>query len=271
MADSALSNAACGPYVLRELISVGATAEVYRASHRDDSNRSYAVKVIKAERLAETALTAGLREEFGLLQRLDHASLPRAWRLGGVSGRPALVMGYFAGRTVAHLMAKRELAAPTAVLLGLVEAVSYLHKRQVVHNDLKPENVVIAPEGRLGLVDFGSARDDAHTTFIQRMLRRRPSTIFATPTYAAPEVLAGERPKIVSDVFSLAVLAHLLLVGSPPWSPNSRPATPPSLRQRMPKIDPAIAKAIDRCLSTDPAMRLPDGEHLLAALRSLRT
>jgi eukaryotic-like serine/threonine-protein kinase len=241
-----LIHASCGPYILRELISAGATAEVYRATHRDDGGRSYAAKVLRSERVGEAAALAA---EHDLLQRLDHPAVPKALRLGDTAGRPTLVMQYLAGPTLGQATAAGPLAGGADLVRTFASAVAALHQAGTIHNDLKPDNIILTGAGRIALVDFGNARSSSASSVFARLFRRTPATIIATPTYVAPEVLAGGPPSPASDVYALGVVAHVLCAGSAPWPAGPhRPPVAPSLRQRLPTATPALIRAVDACL-----------------------
>ena len=126
-----LTNAVIGPFVVREPISAGGIAEVYRAQHRDDG-RSYAVKVMRPERQAEKQHYKAFRDEFAQLQRLDHPDIPKARRLDEIKGRACMVIDYVPGRTLFALRAEKVAFDPLDVFRKLVAIVAYLHDQGLV-------------------------------------------------------------------------------------------------------------------------------------------
>ncbi|MBA3687041.1 MAG: serine/threonine protein kinase [Planctomycetes bacterium] len=274
MADPLL-NAMVGPYVLREMISAGGIAEVYRAQHREDG-RSYAVKVIRPERQADKLHAKAFREEFALLQRLAHPSIPKARRFDTVAGRACMVMDLIPGTTIHQMRADRASFDALEAFTKLTASVAYLHANDVVHNDLKLENVILRPDGSIGLVDFGNARVINRTGLFHRLLKRRPP-VFGTPTYIAPELIAGEgRPTCQSDLYSLGVCCFIMLTGLPPFTHDRKSGrlraavseTAPSIRSRVPSLSPAFARLIDLCLAKDPTQRLDNAGHLQHAIKA---
>mgnify|MGYP000546895790 CR=1 FL=1 len=269
-----LANATVGPFVVRELISAGGIAEVYRAQHRDDA-KSYALKVMRPERQAEKQHLKAFRNEFALLQRLDHPGIPKGRRLDEVKGRACIVLDHVPGKTLYALRAEKAAFDAVDALRKLVAITAYLHGQGLVHNDLKLENVILRPDGEISLVDFGNAREQVKPGLLGRLLRRR-APVFGTPTYLAPELIADETfPTPRSDCYSLGVCCFILLTGEPPFVYDRKSArlraavnqAPPSLRSRVPSVSLSFARLIDSCLAKDPAHRPTDARTLGEALR----
>ena len=269
-----LANAAIGPFVIRELISAGGIAEVYRAQHRDDA-KSYAVKVMRPERQAEKQHLKAFHDEFALLQRLDHPGIPKARRLDEVKGRVCMVLDHVPGKTMYALRIEKAAFDAVDVFRQLVAIAAYLHGEEIVHNDLKLENVILRPDGVINLVDFGNAREHIKPGLLGRLLRKRVP-VFGTPTYLAPELIADEAsPTPRSDCYSLGVCCFILLSGEPPFifdrkSARLRAAVneqAPSLRSRVPSVPLSFSRLIDNCLAKNPAQRPVDAGTLGAALR----
>jgi serine/threonine-protein kinase len=262
-------------WVIRELIGAGGVAEVFRAEHADDPRSLAALKAMRPERAADKQHACDLEREHAMLTGLDHPGIPKPKRLGEIRGRPALLMDFVPGRTVAQLDAAKVGYDRARALVGLVGIVAYLHQRGIVHNDLKLENVILGEGGAVSLVDFGSARPAGGTSFFRRFFRK-PTTVFGTVAYVAPELIAGHRPTVASDAYSLGICAFRLLGGAMPFDASSRSSrlrahaqdAPPSIRERVAQLPPAMAKAIDACLDKRPMAR-PDLPALAAALEGI--
>ena len=258
-----LANSVLGPYVLRDLIGAGGVAEVFRAHHRDGDGREYAVKVMRPERAAEKQQVKDFLEEFDTLSNLKHRSIPIARRQGEVGGTPAFVMDLIPGRNLAELQAKGVSFPGVQALAELCDVASYLHKQDIIHNDLKLDNCILRPDNSLAVVDFGSVRYPRRTSLVERLFKRQATTIFGTATYLAPELIEGKRPTFRSDVYALGVCAFLLLTGQPPFKEARQSgklranlnAAPPSIGSRLPGIHTAVAEIIDRCLAKNPEDR----------------
>jgi serine/threonine-protein kinase len=265
-------------WVVREMVGSGGAAEVYRADHVDDARARAALKVLRPERQQDKRQVQALTAEFALLERLKHAGLPHGRRLGEIAGRAALLMDFVPGTTLAKLQSSSAWFDPARTFISLLDIAAYLHRSGVVHNDLKLENCLIDDDGRLWLVDFGSAREPARTSIFRRFFGKAPTAVFGTAAYIAPEVLAGHHPSYASDVYALGVCAFAILAGELPFGAASRTQrlhahqveAPPSIRDRLPQLPPRMIKAIDACLAKSPMSRPGDANDLLTALTGLQ-
>lgn len=274
---SVFSNATVGPYILRELISAGGVAEVFKAQHRD-GQQQYAVKVIRPERAAEKHHAKAFKDEFELLEELTHPGIPKARRFDAVRGRACIIMDFVPGRPL-HLLVDEKVSFDAQdAFLKLVEIVAHLHAKQIVHNDLKLENVMLRPDGRISLVDFGNARRLQSKGLIARLFKTR-TPVFGTPTYLAPELIAGEgEPSYRSDLYSLGVCCFILFTGEPPFVYDRKSArlraavnkAAPSLGSRRTGLSPSFVKLIDACLAKDPSHRPEDAQRLFHACRLIK-
>lgn len=272
MPSSELIHVALGPYHIVELISAGGVAEVFRAEHTDD-RRSMAIKVMRRERAVDKEQVKAFEAEYAFLERMDHPGIPAVKRFGELMGRPAMLMDYVPGRTLHQLKQLDERFDRVGAFIALVNIVSYIHRQQVVHNDIKLENAILQPGGRLALVDFGNARN-AGGGFLSRLLRRKRQ-LFGTASYLAPELLKGDEPSACSDVYALGVCAHILFTGEPPFNDPRQSARlrravkeqAPKICERVPRMPKQLGDLIDRCVIKDPAQRPQDAQVLRAALK----
>ena len=274
MVVDALINAAFGPYILRERLGQGGVASVYRAEHRDDRS-SLAVKVLHQHLVEHKEQVKALRTEFDILSSLGHNGLPAARRFGAVSGRPAFAMELIKGQAVHLLLAERQRFDVMGTLLAAVSIVAHLHKSGIIHNDIKLENLILTPQGRVALIDFGNARKRKRG-LLRRLLppARGGKAIFGTASYLAPELILGNEASTASDCYALGVCAHWLLAGSPPFSATRRTKMlnnavrqdAESLLIRLPGLPSPLAAAFDRCLAKDPDDRPHDAIELRQTL-----
>lgn len=274
---SVFTNATVGPYVLRELISAGGVAEVFKAQHRD-AQGAYAVKVIRPERMAEKHHVKAFKDEFEVMESLDHPGIPKARRFDAVRGRPCIVMEFVPGRPLHQLIDEKVRFDAQDAFLRLAEIVAYLHANGIIHNDLKLENVILRPDSRVSLVDFGNARRAQSKGLIARLFKARVP-VFGTPTYLAPELIAGEGdPSFRSDLYSLGVCCFILFTGEPPFVYDRKSArlraavkqVAPSLASRRTGLSPSFVKLIDACLAKDPSHRPEDAQRLFHACRVIK-
>lgn len=199
--------------------------------------------------------------EADVLSQLDHASIPKVSDRFSEQNRHYFVMDYVAGQTVeAKLSATGgRLEQPEVIDLALqiCDALDYLHTRTtpVIYRDLKPSNLMVTPEGKVKLIDFGIARHFA-----------RKGTTVGTIGYAAPEQYQGEsEPR--SDLYALGATLHHLLSGR---DPTRFPFHFPPLSTLVPGCDPKLEKLVSEALRREPTERLASAKEFARRLRLIR-
>jgi hypothetical protein len=219
---------------------------------------------------------AALVEEGKRLAELEHPNIVRVHDLDFHEGRPYLVMEYVRGRTLAQYAREERLTPRRAANLvaEVAGAVAFAHRRGIVHQDIKPANVLMDEAGRIRLIDFGLAwRQDAWSD----SARRSEGGTFA---YMAPEQARadGERIRTLSDVFALGGLLYSLLTGKAPFEAATREASWDRARRcdldRSAVKKAGVPRGLERiCLKAmapDPRSRFPSAEEFRLALeRSL--
>ncbi|MEO8553906.1 MAG: protein kinase, partial [Kofleriaceae bacterium] len=228
-----------GRYRILALLGAGGMGSVYRV-HDLELDEVVALKIVGP--LDPFAL-ARFRDEVRLARRVTHPNVARTFDIGEHGEVRFLTMEYVAGASLRRVLAREDLAEPTArqLALAICEACIAIHDAEVIHGDLKPENVVVSSTGRVKVSDFGLATirggDAAH--------------VGGTALYMAPEQHRGAPADQRSDLYALGIILHELFGGK-------RPAgAAPSLRL------PADVRAIiARCLDPDPARALGTSHQL---------
>lgn len=200
-----------------KLLGRGGMGTVYLAERADGAFRmTAAVKAVPLA-LASAEIEERFRRERQFLAGLDH---PRIARLidGGVTDTalPFLVMQYIDGLTIDRFCDARRLELRARIILfrQVLDALTYVHGRQLIHRDLKPSNILVTEAGEVKLLDFGTARLVDATA--EGALTQ--TGVFAfTPEYASPEQARGEPPTVASDLYSAGVLLYRLLTGRLPY------------------------------------------------------
>ena len=209
-----------GPYKLLEAISSGGMGTVYLAV-RDDAEyrKCVALKVIKRGMDTEL-IVERFRTERQILANLEHPNIARLLDGGTTAeGLPYLVMEYIEGEPITDYADHRQLSIPERLALfrTVCSTVEYAHQNLVVHRDLKPNNILVTPDGAPKLLDFGIAKLLA----ADQSSEGRDATVtmlrFMTPESASPEQVKGETITTASDVYSLGVLLYRLLAGRRPY------------------------------------------------------
>lgn len=205
-----------GPFQILELLGEGGSGVVYAA--RGPDGRDVALKVLRQELGLEPRELTRFVEEAGRMRRVSHPGIVAVLDVGMLpDGRPFLVMPRLRGRALSERLASGgpfSLEHAMRLFAGVAAALGALHDAGLVHRDVKPENVLfLEQEDRLVLLDLGIARDAdaiASTTTRAGLMR-------GTPAYMAPERIFGRSATIRSDVYELALLFYLMVVGQLPW------------------------------------------------------
>ena len=207
-------------WTLEDELARGGAGTVFRA--RGPDGRLAALKLIQHGRaLSEVERRRFAREAESLL-RLEHEHLVRARGVLEEQGRMALVMDLIQGESLEARVARAGPLDPSQaawMALGLARGLAHAHARGVVHRDVKPQNVLLRPDDRPVLVDFGLARDVA----LDRSHLTRTGTFMGTPGFWPPEQARGELDRIgpASDVYSLGATLYWALSGRAPFEAAS--------------------------------------------------
>jgi serine/threonine-protein kinase PknK len=233
----------------------GAQGVVVRVVDREAPERPLVAKVWRAARWDDAAL----RGEFALLSRLVVPGLVRAhdWGRDQRSGAGFFVEDFIDGKSAAEVLAEAPASLRVErlfhVLAEVATTLAALHEAAFVHGDLKPEHVRVTAEQRVFLLDLGAA--------VAASQPRDGAPSWLTPAFAAPELLAGERPTPLSDLYSLGALGWALATGAAPAA-----ARRGKLRAAAPWVPPSLAELIERLLQTHPRDRPDSAEAVLRAL-----
>ena len=186
---------------------------VYRGVHVHDPELVAAIKVVQPALATDTEFVTALRKECRVLMGLGHRNIVGFRDLVLSDAHPpAMVMELLDGEDLNARLARGQLAPPEAfrVLMGMLEALSFAHKKGVVHRDVKPGNVLVCHDQTVKVVDFGIARaaDESHAT--------KTGVLTGTLDYMAPEVWSGDCAGPAADIYATGLVAWQLLVGRSP-------------------------------------------------------
>ena len=248
--------------ILSEL-GEGGMGVVYRA--RDERlRRDVALKVIAPGILADEAIRARFQAEALALSQLNHPNVCTIYEIGEADGRNFIAMEYVEGKLLSSLIAARALPVETVVLyaIQIADALAHAHERGIVHRDLKGANVMITPEGRAKVLDFGVAKWTARPEEETRTLAAVTDSgrMVGTVAYMAPEVLRGSPADRRSDIWALGVLLYEMLTGHLPFRGQTQfDLCSAILREPAPPLPDSVPiglrTVVQRCLAKEAGQR----------------
>jgi tetratricopeptide (TPR) repeat protein/tRNA A-37 threonylcarbamoyl transferase component Bud32 len=258
-----------GDYEILEELGRGGMGVVYKA-RQVSLNRLVALKMIKAGVLADDAELRRFQNEAEAVARLDHAGIVPVYEVGEHDGQKYFSMKLVEGGNLADkldwFVANPRGAA--TLLARAAEAVHHAHMRGFLHRDLKPANILIDPEDRPHVTDFGLARRveaDGEMT--------ASGAILGTPAYMSPEQASGRRGAITTatDVYGLGAMLYALLTGKAPFGGESLVDTLQAVKELPPESPRSLNAGVPRdleticlkCLAKDPRRRYASA-HALA-------
>jgi len=266
VADPNIAQVRWGPLVVREKIGSGSFGVVYRAWD-PKLDRDVALKVLDDDRREPDAVV----EEARSLARVHHPNVVTVHGAERIDGRTGIWMEFVAGQSLALEVAARGPLPPrdaARVGVDVCRALAAVHAAGLLHRDVKAQNVIRAPSGRIVLGDFGTSIE------LDDPLDVGQRRIAGTPLYLPPEVLTGARASTRSDLYSVGVLMYFLTTGTFPVSGRT-PAEireahstgrPVRLREARPDVPNRLSAIVDRLLDPEPARRFDSADAVVEAL-----
>src|SRR5213078_291229 len=250
-------------YDVKELLGTGGMGVVYRAFDRE-LQEPVAIKTLRPEALGGDGVALErFKQEIRLARKITHRNVVRTYDLGEIGGTYYLTMEYVEGTPLKQLITARG-PLPVAVTLTigkqLCRALEVAHEQGVIHRDIKPQNIVVEPNGFLKVMDFGIARL-ANRPKDQGLTQEGMS--IGTPDYMSPEQLSGMELDVRSDLYSTAVVLFECLTRHVPFEADSVYALiarhleeqPPDPRTFNSEIPEALAQVILTAMAKEPADR----------------
>lgn len=267
-----------GRYELGAVLGRGGMAEV-RAGWDRRLGRAVAVKTLLPDLAERPAIRRSFEGEARAAARLAHPNAVAVFDVGEEAGVPFLVMEQVIGPTLEQEMAGGRLDAGRVRRLGeeLLAALGAAHAAGLVHRDVKPANVLMAPDGSAKVADFGIAKAvaDEEGTATQMDLTAT-GQVLGTVAYMAPERLAGMPATVQSDLYSVGVVLYEALAGARPFAAATPiamvraidQASPAPLPERCPGLDAGLIAAVERAMAKNPDDRFASAAEMSAALRA---
>jgi serine/threonine protein kinase/tetratricopeptide (TPR) repeat protein len=269
-------------YRIISRVGAGGMGEVYRA--RDEQlDRDVAVKVLPASSFDDLTARARLVREARAAAALNHPNICTVHEVGEADGQAYIAMELVEGRTLSAMLHEGALPLEEVVHYGrqLADALTHAHERGVVHRDLKSNNVIVTPDRRVKVLDFGLAKRavdsdmTAAVTAMQASLTQAGTAVGTLP-YMSPEQLRGDPVQVASDVWALGVVLYEMATGVRPFTGNTPFELSAAILSdepvRVPEhIRPDVRTAIAGCLVKDTRRRTATALDVRAALDGVQT
>jgi tRNA A-37 threonylcarbamoyl transferase component Bud32 len=263
-----------GRYRLEAKLGSGGMSTVYLA--RDQTlDRAVAVKVMHREMSEQADQLERFRQEARSVAKLSHPNVVAVIDAGEDGGHPYIVFEYVEGETLKHRI-NREGALPPqeaiAYAIEIARGLSMAHARNMVHRDIKPQNILIDAEGRAKLTDFGISRQ------LEQDGMTATGRVLGTTDYVAPEQAMGRKVDPRTDIYSLGVVLYEMLVGQVPFSADSQVGVAmkhvneelPDVQRRRPEVSAAVALVVERSTAKDPEERYQQVGEMIDDLSTAR-
>ncbi len=254
-------------YQLLEKLGQGGMAEVYRA--RDLMLARYvAIKLLRADYSKNAAFQERFRQEARAAANLTHPNIVTVHDFGMDADQFFLVMEHVPGMDLKTMLKKRRhfsIEESVGLMIQACAGIGYAHRMGLVHCDVKPHNMLVTPDHRLKVTDFGIARALASIRDDERS-----DVVWGSPIYFSPEQAAGLPPSPASDVYSLGVVLYELISGQTPFQGSTaaelarqhRESEPPPIQELVPEVPDMLARIIHKVLAKEPAARYRTADQL---------
>jgi tetratricopeptide (TPR) repeat protein/predicted Ser/Thr protein kinase len=256
-----------GRYRFLDKLGAGSFGEVYRA-HDTSLDRVVALKILLGGDMPSETARALFLKEARVVAKLNHPNIITVYDIGEFGGSVYIAMEYIDGENLADIMERRSAPLPlnavASITRQIAEALDYAHGHNVVHRDIKLENAMITPEGRLKILDFGvaSVLDDP---------REEGGIMAGTPHYMAPELITQGHFDGRTDLYALGVLLYALSTARFPFQDSNvleaqRLELPPDPLLHNPDLPRAFGDVVLRLLEKNPDDRFQNAAELLRTL-----
>ena len=269
-----------GPYTVHRELGRGGMGVVYLG---EDTrlDRAVAIKALPEHLASEPGRLARFEVEARALAQLSHPNIAGIYGIEEHEGANYLILEYVEGETLAERLGRGPLAIDDTMDLAIqiAEGIGAAHDRGVVHRDLKPGNIIVTPEGRAKVLDFGLARFETGSDStggdvmsqsptlpaVGRHSPTLPGVVLGTAAYMSPEQARGRAVDKRTDIWSFGVLLYEMLVGSNPFQGENASDSigavlhkDPDLSALPPATPANVRRVLERCLVRDQAQRFRD-------------
>jgi beta-lactam-binding protein with PASTA domain/tRNA A-37 threonylcarbamoyl transferase component Bud32 len=262
-----------GRYQLISVVGGGGMAQVYKA--RDNVlGRIVAVKLLREQYTGDSQFVVRFKREAQAAANLAHPNIVNVYDVGQDGDLYYIVMEYIAGASLKEVITSSgpfPANKATSIAIQILAGIEYAHRNGLIHRDIKPQNVLIGPDGTVKVTDFGIAKSVSDLGLTEAGLA------LGTAHYFSPEQAKGERVVPASDIYALGVTLYEMLTGKLPFESDSvmglaykhlsEPPKPP--RELNPSVPARLEAIVMKALAKDPNERFASAAEMEKALRSM--
>lgn len=267
-----------GPYQLTGMIGQGGMATIYKAARSDGKFQHEVVFKVMSEVISSDYARKIFQQEQQILAKLNHPNIARLYN-GGIldNGTPYIVMELVEGKPLDVYCREKKLSLQGRLQLftQICEALQYAHQQLILHQDIKPQNVLVTSQGVVKLLDFGIGKSLNEKEVIKH------NTFIGTPAFASPEQLLRQNVSTASDIYQLGILLHLLVSEELPFDDQLKPAqlisqiltqSPegPSRKKETILIPAELDSIISKAMQRKPEDRYPSVEALIQDIENYK-
>jgi eukaryotic-like serine/threonine-protein kinase len=259
-------------YHIVKRLGVGGMADVYLA-HDAFLNREVAIKTLRASMAMDPVSLLRFQREANASSQLNHPNIVEIYDVGEEDSDHYIVMEYIKGKTLKELIGQRgamEKHEAISIMDQLVSAVKEAHDKNIIHRDIKPQNILVKDDGTVKITDFGIA------TVSDQLQLTQADTVMGSVHYLAPELARGESASFQSDIYALGITFYELLTGQVPHHGDQAVQVAmkhlkddiPSVKEFNPSLPQSIENIIIKSTAKNKRLRYLNAQAFLDDLRS---
>jgi len=261
-------------YKITRLLGKGGMASVYLAENPDKNPKKVAVKVLGLDIVDNKEYVLRFKKEAFICSKFSHPNIVKVHSYGIIEGKYYIVMEFIEGKDLSFYIRNNKNRTLNDILnftLQIASALCYAHKNNVIHRDIKPQNILLDKFGRIKITDFGIAKIN-----LPQALTQENERVAGTAYYMSPEQIKGETVDLRTDIYSMGILIYELITGRTPYEYDTPLAvinghlykTPLPLKNYRIDIPDYLIRIINKCIAKNKNDRFNSTEEILQALKS---